>query len=151
MKTSYCSFLFLLILAVSFATISAVDTISNENNETDTEDVDLTPSITPPDESDVTTTTTSSSPYEDFGLLDDDNNVLKVPTEAPTFKEGDAPSAAQPSEVIQPIFEAPIAPEPISGARGRDNYNYNDLVRNNKVKAFSVVVATTIIIVAAAL
>jgi len=42
--------------------------------------------------------------------------VVAVPTEAPSFKEGDAPvaAAAAPGDVEQPVFQSPVAPPPIS-------------------------------------
>ena len=42
--------------------------------------------------------------------------VAPVPTSAPSFKEGDAPVAFAPDTVKQPVFMAPVAPPPISGA-----------------------------------
>jgi len=122
---------------------------SKDNNETDTTaDIDVGAPDADADaaDADAADAVPTESPTEApvavavaaDGVDDGDNG-----TPSPTFKEGDAPSVSEPSEVVQPIFEAPIAPEPISGAN-------NNLT---KVKAFaSVVVATTtIVIIAAAL
>merc|ERR1712194_870538 len=62
-------------------------------------------------------------------------------TPSPTLKEGDAPSVTAPSEVVQPIFEAPVAPAPISAAPARG--------RRDTVVAM-VATTTTIAIVVAA-
>jgi len=115
---------------------------SKDNNETDTTaDIDVGAPADDADAADVPTESPTEAPVAVAvaadGVDDGDNG-----TPSPTFKEGDAPSVSEPSEVVQPIFEAPIAPEPISGAN-------NNLT---KVKAFAtVVVATTIVIAAAAL
>lgn len=42
--------------------------------------------------------------------------VVAVPTEAPSFKEGDASVAAAPGDIVQPLFQSPVAPPPISGS-----------------------------------
>jgi len=112
---------------------------SKDNNETDTtaDDIDVGAPADADTDADVPTESPTEAPVAVAvaadGVDDGDNG-----TPSPTFKEGDAPSVSEPSEVVQPIFEAPIAPEPISGA--------------TKVKAFAtVVVATTIVIAAAAL
>jgi len=64
-------------------------------------------------------------------------------TPSPTLKEGDAPSVTAPSEVVQPIFEAPVAPAPISAAPGRGR-------RDTTVVAIIATTTTTIALVVAA-
>ena len=69
-------------------------------------------------------------------------NPTEVPVAAPTVADeapvAQAPSETQPSEVVQPVFESPTAPAPISGAAAQLNK-----------KAAVVAVAAAILVVAA--
>lgn len=40
--------------------------------------------------------------------------VSGFPSPEPSFKQGDAPVVFQPGDIIQPVFESPVAPPPIS-------------------------------------
>ena len=44
-----------------------------------------------------------------------DTTPTTAPSPEPTFNDGDAPVAFTPEEIIQPVFEAPVTPPPISG------------------------------------
>jgi hypothetical protein len=65
-------------------------------------------------------------------------NPTEVPVAAPVVDDISAPSETQPSEVVQPVFEAPVAPAPISGA-----------AIQLRTKASMVVVAAAVVAIAA--
>merc|ERR1712238_243803 len=83
--------------------------LSKDNNETDVTDVDVGADAD-----------TDADPVIVISTDVPTVAPVEVPTDegtlSPTFKEGDAPSVSEPSEVVQPIFEAPVAPAPISAA-----------------------------------
>merc|ERR1712238_576990 len=85
--------------------------LSKDNNETDVTDVDVGADTDADTDADpvivISTDVPTVAPVE----VPTDEGTL-----SPTFKEGDAPSVSEPSEVVQPIFEAPVAPAPISAA-----------------------------------
>merc|ERR1712238_353265 len=85
--------------------------LSKDNNETDVTDVDVGADTDADADADpvivISTDVPTVAPVE----VPTDEGTL-----SPTFKEGDAPSVSEPSEVVQPIFEAPVAQAPISAA-----------------------------------
>ena len=165
MKTStYTSSLYLwIVIAVAILTSTRTGVVLSQN-VTDTSNVTVVDDIdddtfTTNDDEDMTTIMPTyaggpiESPSGSWAVVPAPNepatapvqnvpNPTDVPVAAPTVADeapvAQAPSETQPSEVVQPVFESPTAPAPISGAAAQLN-----------TKAAVVAVAAAILVVAA--
>jgi len=138
-----------------------INILSKDNNETDVTDVDVGADADDADaesaDADADADAESTDPLIVISTDVPTVAPVEVPTSmvptstvddgdegtpSPTLKEGDAPSVTAPSEVVQPIFEAPVAPAPISAAPARG--------RRDTVVAMVATTTTTIALVVAA-
>jgi hypothetical protein len=153
MKTStYTSSLYLWIgIAVAILTSTRTGVVLSKNITEDTGNVTVVDDDTTNDDDDMTTIMPTypggpiDSPTGSWAVVPAPNepatapvqnapNPTEVPVAAPVAQ---APTETQPSEVVQPVFQAPSAPAPISGAAQLNT------------KAAVVVVAAAVLTVAA--